>query len=322
MPGHSSLCRDPRRRASLWSRLAVAWLLLVGLSAPGGASAGEPAVVAFVQDTLGNDWRAAQVEEVRQRLAAEPGVRFLVRDARGSTARQVLHVENLLAEGIDVLITSPRHREALAPVLARVYRSGVPVILLSRDVVGTQYTTFIHPDNRAIGEAVGRLLVEALDGEGRVLMLEGVPGTSTAILRREAFLEVVAEHPGVRVVARTGNYLRADAIREVEDLLREGERFDAIYAHSDSMATGARMALKRAGIDPGGLYIVGIDYIRESRAAIGAGEQDVSFTYPTGGREGAEAALRILGGEAVPREQVLESVRVDADNVDQVEPIF
>jgi ribose transport system substrate-binding protein len=316
-----------RTRAAFPGRgltLLVGLLLAVvaGALGPGAATAAPPARVVFVQDTLGNDWRAAQVEAVRRRLAPEPGVRFEVRDAQGSTARQILQVENVLAEGVDVLMTSPRHREALAPVLTRAYRSGTPVILLSRDVVGDQYTTFIHPDDRAIARAIGRLVVERLGGEGRVLMLAGLPGTSTAMIRREAFMEVVGEYPAIQVVARPANFLRADAIRVVEDLLGAGQRFDAVYAHSDSMASGARMALERSGIDPRSLYIAGIDYIRESREAIRRGLQAVSFTYPTGGREGAEAALRILRGEPVPREVVLDSVQVDVANVDAVEPIF
>ena len=118
------------------------------------------------------------------------------------------------------------------------------------------------------------------------------------------------------------NFLRSESILAVERLLQRGERFDAIYAQSDSMATGARLALRRFGIDPASIPIIGIDYIEEARAAIRRGEQSVSYTYPTGGKEGAQVVIDLLAGRPVVKEQIIRSVKVTADNVERVEPIF
>ncbi len=108
----------------------------------------------------------------------------------------------------------------------------------------------------------------------------------------------------------------------MQDALEKGVRFDAIYAQSDSMASGARLALKQAGINPATVPIIGIDYIPEAREAIRSGEQFASFTYPTCGREGAEAAMRILSGETLPRKIEVDSQMITVENVDQVETIF
>ena len=306
----------------IWRLVAAA---LLGLSAlPSTAAERLSGVVAFAQDDLGNDWRRVQVEEVRAVLAEYPGIDFRVSDARGSLALQVKHVEDWALRGADVLITSPMDAVAMAPVIRRVHESGTRVILLSRRVPGEAFASFVHADNRLIARQAGEAVVEALGGSGRVLMLEGVPGASPTRLRREAFLEVVGQYPGIEVEARTANFLRGDAIRVAERLIEaeQGFAFDAVYAQSDSMAVGLRMALDRHGVDPGSLFIVGIDYIREARAAIREGRQDLSFTYPTGGRLGAELAVDLLSGRPVPREVLLESQAVDRENVDQVEPIF
>jgi ribose transport system substrate-binding protein len=292
------------------------------------AAAGEPGeavgVVAFAQDDLGNDWRRAQVAAVRRELADESGVRFRVTDARGNPAVQVLHIQRLLREDVDVLITSPADSQLLEPVLRRAREADVPVILLSRRTPSPVFTSYIHPDNRRITRKLAEFLLGRLQGEGRVLMLRGVPGVSTTRQRTETFLEMAARYPRVSVDSRTANYLRADAIQAVEAVLRrhDGFPYDAIYAQSDSMASGARMALRQAGIDPGSLLIAGIDYIAEARRAIRRGEQTVSYTYPTGGAQGAAMALRLLRGQPVPREMVIESQQVTADNVARVTPIF
>jgi ribose transport system substrate-binding protein len=88
------------------------------------------------------------------------------------------------------------------------------------------------------------------------------------------------------------------------------------------MASGARIALNKAGIDPATVLIVGIDYIREAREAIRKGQQSASFTYPTCADEAVATVLAISEGRAVAKSIRVPSQRVTLDNVEQVSPIF
>ncbi|MDR9467242.1 substrate-binding domain-containing protein [Marinospirillum sp.] len=296
-------------------------LLMIGLLA-WGVQASERKLIGFAQDTLGNDWRVAQVRAVEKALAEHSDIDFIYTDAQGETSLQARHIEKLAEQGVDLIITSPRDQDALAPVIEQVYRQGIPVILLSRSINNDSYTSFVTLDNKAIARSAGRYLVDELEGQGHILMLEGVDGASTTQDRAEGFMEVVATYPEIKVTRRTANFLRADAILTVSELLAEGVEFDAIYSQSDSMATGARMALTQAGIDPGSVLIAGIDFISEAQEAIRKGDQDISFTYQTGGAEGARLAIQVLQGKEVPKKVTLDSIAVTRDNVDQVEPIF
>jgi len=278
--------------------------------------------VGFAQDTMANDWRIAQVKEVEAAFKAYPEVTFVYTDGKGETARQIRDIEDLVARGIDLLITSPMDAVAMAPVIEKVYKSGIPVILLTRSIQSESYTVFIHPDDRKIAGKAANFLVEKLGGKGEVLMLTGVPTASTAVKRSEGFLEVAGKHPGIRVTRAVGNYLRADAINAVEMQLNKGVRFDAIFSQSDSMAVGAIMALQKHGIDPAKKLIVGIDYISQSRELIKEGLLDATFRYPTGGAEGVAAAIKILRGGKVPREIVIDSVMVTPENAARVAPVF
>lgn len=279
--------------------------------------------IGFAQDTLANDWRIAQAEGLKTAFAAHPEVNFTVTDGRGETARQIRDIEDFVYRKVDVLMASPRDGRAMTPVLSSAYRAGIPVVLLTRRIETQDYTTFIAPDDAAIARSAARYMAAQLKGKGRILMLQGVPTASTAIARTEAFLAELKNHPGVQISAiKPANYLRADAIRAVEEAIREGVAFDAIYSQSDSMAAGARIALRKAGIEPSRLLIVGIDYIAEAREAIRRGEQSASFTYPTCAAEAAAVALAIGRGEKVPKHVVVDSVMVTRDNVEQIKPIF
>lgn len=281
-------------------------------------------VVAFAQDTMANDWRAAQVRDLKEAFAQHADIEFIFTDAKGDTARQVQDIEDLAAKGVDVLITSPRDAELMREPIARVYRQGIPVILLSRSVKGNEFTHFISADNRAIAGQAAHYLAKRLKGKGNILMLQHIPTSTPGQLRTEGFNEALKKHPGLKVVAiKQADSLRALAIQKTEEALAEKLSFDAIYAQSDSMAMGALLALKKAGIDPKKIPITGIDYIGEAREAIRAGELAASFTYPTFGKEGAAAAIKLIrGGKLARKEAIIPSEAVTRDNVEKVAPIF
>jgi ribose transport system substrate-binding protein len=283
----------------------------------------ESVLVGFAQDTLANDWRLAQVQGVEQAFSAYPHIRFIYTDGKGSTAKQIRDIEDMINRGVDILITSPRDSRAMTPVISRAYRQGIPVILLTRKIETGDYTTFIAPDDAAIARDAAAFMAAEMQGQGRIFMLQGLPSASTAILRTNAFLDELRKHEGVGIsVIKTANYLRSDAIKAVEEVLQQNIPFDAIYAQSDSMASGARIALKKAGVELKNTVIVGIDYISEARTAIRNGEQRASYIYPTCAREAVEAAVALSRGETVARAIKVPSQRVTRDNVDKIAPIF
>ena len=298
-------------------------LLLLSVAAVAQAAEGE-LLVGFAQDHLANDWRQAQVRVLQRGLEGDERIRFIYTDAGGSTARQIRDIEDLIHRGVDVLVTSPRDSVAMTPVVRQAYQQGIAVILLTRQIESEDYTSFISPNDAAIARQAARYLGEHLDGQGRVLILQGVPGATTTQQRTDAFIDTLAqEYPQMQIAGiRVANYLRNEAIRAMEEVYREGLAFDAIYAQSDSMASGARLAMQVQGIDPASVPTVGIDYIGEAREAILAGTQLASFTYPTSAEEAAELIIRLADGEDIPTHMEVPSQLVDIDNIHDVEPIF
>ena len=280
-------------------------------------------VVGFVQDTLANDWRLNQVMELKRALQDVPNIEFVYVDAHGSAARQMLETENMISRGVDILVSSPRDPAIMTPVLSRAYKQGISVILLTRGINNQDYTTFIAPDDEAIARQSAQYLALRLKGRGRVLMIRGVATATTAKLRTSGFVDELRKFPGIQLVATIeGNYQRQDTIYAMERLLASGPGFDAIYAQSDSMAAGARLVLKKKGIDPGRFVTLGIDYINEAREAIRIGEQDASITYPTCAEEAGDVIKRIVAGKKVRKNIRVASQIVTKANVEKVVPIF
>ena len=279
--------------------------------------------VGFAQDTMANDWRQAQVNKLIAEFEKYPNIKFIVTDAGGNSARQIQDIEDLAHQKVDVLITSPRNGAASTPAISRIYKQGIPIVLITRTITTDDYTTLVTPDDYQIAHDAAEFIAKKLSGKGKVLILRGVPTATTAMNRTKGFVDTIKQYPGIKVIAiKNGNYLRGDAIRATEEALLEKLQFDAIYAQSDSMASGARLALKKMGISPKSKLIVGIDYINEARNAIRSGEQSASFLYPTSAKQTADVVIKILHGKPVAKKITVKSQMITKDNVELVTPIF
>jgi len=305
--------------ARIKAHLIIILLAFAGLF---DASAMPIKTVAFAQDTMANDFRRAQVYEVRDALATHPYINFIYSDANGQTSLLIRQIEQFISARVDLLIVGTNHADAVVPVIEKAHNSGISVIILDRGVNTLAYTTFINSDNTAIGEIAADYVAKRLGGKGEVLLFEGLQEADVTQLRSQGFLSEIAKYSGIEVIRRTGNYLRKDAIIETEKLIKEGIRIDAIFSESDSMLSGVRSVLHRNNIDPASIITVGCDYTSEAREAILSGEQTASILFSLGGKEAADVALKIFAKEKVPKHISIPVILITRDNADKVPPIF
>jgi len=297
-------------------------IFLLSMASLLDASAKPLRTVAFAQDTMANDFRRAQVYEMRDALAARPDIDFIYSDANGQTSLLIRQIEQFISARVDLLVVGTNHADAVIPVIEKAYSSGIPLIILDRGVNTLAYTTFINSDNIRIGQMGADYVAGRLGGRGQVLLFEGLPEADVTQLRSQGFLKEIAKNSRITVIRRTGNYLRKDAIIEMEKLIKEGVRIDAIFSESDSMLSGVRSVLQRYDIDPASIVTVGCDYTSEAREAILSGKQTASILFSLGGKEAADIALKILAKEKVPKHISIPVRLITRDNADKVPPIF
>lgn len=297
-------------------------LLIITLLTAGYAHAQPTKTIAFAQDSMSNDFRKAQVYEVRDALSRHSDIKFLYSDAKAQTSLLIRHIAGFIDTHADLIIVGTNDAKAVVPIVSKAYNSGISVIILDRGIDGNAYTTFINSDNIKIGTLGAEYIAKRLKGRGKVLLFEGLQKADVTQLRSKGFLDEMKKHKGISVIKRTGNYLRKDAIIEMEKLIASGEKIDAIFSESDSMMSGARSALERHGIDPSSIITVGCDYTSEAREAIRKGTQSGSVLFPLGGTKTAETALKIFQGEKVQKHIVIPVKLITRSNVEQEEPIF
>lgn len=314
-------CKSPR----FFSALAVFLLAFLLFISPANAraQAADPFVVAFAQDTLKNDFRRAQLFSVRDHLASSDDIRFLYSDAQGKTALLIHQIERFIEQQVDVLIVGTHDADLVVPVIEQAHAAGIRVLILDRGVNTNRYTSFLNSDNVLIGRMAGDFIAQRLQGRGQVLLMEGIMTADVTRDRTAGFLQVMARYPDINLVRRTGNFLRKDALIEMEKLLTEGVQVDAVFAESDSMLSGIRTVMHHHGLNPGKIISVGCDYTSEAREAILKGEQTASVLFPLGGKATADAVLRLKAGKALPAHiRIPVDTLVTQDNAETVQPVF
>ncbi|PBB20388.1 substrate-binding domain-containing protein [Mesorhizobium sp. WSM4313] len=299
---------------------ALAATLLAGGMLTGAAFAEEKIKIGFSQGTMNHPWRVAMVEG-NKKYAAEhyPDVDLIITDGNNDASKQVADVENLIAQGIKVLMISPLTEQALTPVVKEAMDAGIKVVTLDRKV-NTPVTVHVGGENLPLGVGAGEFLAKKLNGKGNIIELQGTAGASATIDRNKGFAEAIAKFPDMKVVASQNcDYTRDKAVKFMEDMVQRfgPGQIQAVYAHNDEMALGAIQVLEAAG-RLNEVAVVGIDGQETAFEAVKQGKLAATFVYPFVAPEGIETAYKVAKGEQVPPTITLPTVSVTADNIAQM----
>lgn len=289
--------------------------------APAEATKGEiPAprfTIGMSQCNLGEPWRVQMNLDIKNEAAKHPEITVIFKDAQNDSLRQQAQVEEFINSRVDLIIISPKEAAPLTGPVAAAYEKGIPVIVLDRRVLGDKYTCFIGADNKKIGYAAGRWIVQRLAGKGKVVELKGLMTSTPGQDRHTGFREGIKGSEVEVIFEADMKWLEPEARREMESALARFSRIDLVYAHNDPGAHGAYLAAKASGREKE-IIFVGIDALpHEGQMYVRQGILEASFEYPTGGKEAIEIALQILEGKQVPKEIVLPSRFFTKDNIDQ-----
>ena len=259
-------------------------------------------------------WRDKQNAELQMGAYFHDNVELKFAAAYDSDKRQVQQIDSLVASGIDLLIVAPNQVQTISPAIDRAYDKGIPVIVFERKTSSHKYTAFISADNYEMGRVMGEYIVTRLHGQGTVLEIKGLEGSSPSIERHKGFMDAIKDSPGIEVVASLqGDWTEETAYDRTRQWLLKNKNVhvDLVFGANDRTAMGARKALGGkvlyCGIDglPG--ENGGIQLVRDSLL-------DASYIYPTHGDQIIDLAVKILEGKPYKKETMLMSALVTSDN--------
>ena len=266
-------------------------------------------------------WRDKQNAELRMGAYFHDNVELKFAAAYDSDERQVQQIDSLLNDGIDLLIVAPNQVQTISPAIDRAYDKGIPVIVFERKTSSQKYTAFISADNYEMGHVMGEYIVSRLHGQGTVLEIKGLAGSSPSIERHKGFLDAIKEAPGIKVVGSLqGDWTESTAYEITKQWLDNNKevRVDLVFGANDRTAMGARKAVANSKLNTlNSTLYCGIDGLPGENGGIQLVRDsllDASYIYPTHGDQIIELAVNILEGKPYKKETMLMSALVTHDN--------
>jgi len=268
------------------------------------AATAEPPAEAYTLglslSTLNNPFFVT-LKEGAEAAAQAAGVELIVVDAQDDPAKEATNIEDLIQKEVDLLLINPTDADAIVPSIQKANEAGIPVFTIDRAAAAGDIVSHIASDNVAGGRMAAEFLCNLLDGNGKVVELEGIAGTSAARDRGQGFNDYMSSNClGIEIVARqTANFNRAEGLSVFENILQAQPEIDGVFAHNDEMILGAIEAAEAAGRTE--MVFVGFDAIDDAIAAVNDGKLAATIAQQPAemGRLGVEFAIKYLNGEPV-----------------------
>ncbi|MFA9392742.1 MAG: substrate-binding domain-containing protein [Prolixibacteraceae bacterium] len=278
-------------------------------------------LIGFSQCISSDTWRQTMQAEMQNELVLYPNFELVIKDANGNSQQQIQDVEDFLKMGIDLLIISPNESKPLTPVVQSVYQKGIPVIVIDRNIDSDDYTVYIGANNYEIGLAAGQYAANLLKGNGKIVEIWGLKGSTPALSRHKGFMDVISKYPDLQVIfSETGEWEEEGGRKKMSEALDLLENIDLVFAHNDYMALGAwQMAReKNRAKDISFLGVDGLPGIDGGVQQVIDHKLNATFLYPTGGDKAIDMAWQILNDEPIEKEMILQTVVIDSSNANVI----
>ena len=144
------------------------------------------------------------------------GYETIITYSDNDTNRQVSDIQNMIAEGVDLLVVAAIDGEALNTVMNEAGEAGIPVIAYDRLIMNDNVSYYVSFDNYTVGTLQGQYIVEALqlnnaEGSCNIELTAGDPADSS-----EAAQGAPVRLDGITVENE------ADALKALDDVKAHG----------------------------------------------------------------------------------------------------
>ncbi len=260
--------------------------------------------------------------------AKEHRLKLIYADAEWDAAKQLSQVENFITRKVDLLLVCSVDNLALKAIVPKAKTAGIPLMTFSNTIGDDPHGHYdgviahIGRDEIKGGELLGKMAEKILGNRsGKILFVQGSPGTSAQRMREKGFMNVVKKHSNWKIVANhqiTG-WTKEGALNVVEDVLRSKNQVNLVVAQWWSAAISAAQAIKESKHK---IPVAGLEFSKELVPYMVRGEVVLSsyFSIIEEGYKAVDTAANYLMGKEFQKFVEIEPVIVSKDNVKQFTP--
>lgn len=249
----------------------------------GAGTDGGKVKIGFSMATLKEErWqkdRAAFEEHCRKM-----NVECVITVANANAQKQANDVDNLLTQGVDVLVIAPHDATQAASMVDKAKAQGIPVISYDRLINSPKIDLYISHQVPVIGRKMTEYAVEKVPKGNYVLVYGASTDNNAMIMKREqnAVLKPYVDRGDIRIVAdqHAEDWKADEALKIVENALTQNnDNIQAVIASNDGTASGVVAALGTKGL-AGKVLVTGQDAEKAALQRIAKGDQTMTIYKP------------------------------------------
>jgi D-xylose transport system substrate-binding protein len=301
---------------------------------PNGAKKDDGKVkIGFSMATLKEE-RWQKDKEAFEAHCKKMNVECVITVANADAQQQANDVDNLLTQGVDVIIIAPHDSTQAASMVDKAKAQNVPVISYDRLINSDKIDLYISHQVPVIGRKMAEYALAKVP-KGNYVMVYGASTDNNGLILKEEqnkVLKPAVDRGDIKIVAEqhAKDWKPDEALKIVENALTQNnDNIQAVVASNDGTAGGAISALETKGL-AGKVLVTGQDAEKAALQRIAEGTQTMTIYKPIKPlAEGAvEAAIKIAKGEKLDSEMfkngsmtkeipaiLLEVIVVDKDNL-------
>lgn len=266
------------------------------------------------------DW-AVQFANTFKAEAEAANCKVAVTDANATPANQVSQIEDLVAQGIHVLVVLPADYTALGNALKTAKDAGVKIVNADSKVADADQALvdcFVTADCYGGGYTAGEYLAEKLP-ENAIIGELNYPQLSVIAVRFDGMRDALKDkgRDDITFVSKDCTDLSAIATY-TEDMLMANPDINAFLCLNDNTALTCAGTCKQLNKE---CIIIGFDGSPAGKQSIAAGEMTGSMVYsPVDlAKASCAAAVKLGKGEAVEKQTEVEMWMINPDNINSLD---
>lgn len=238
-------------------------------------------------------------------------------DAKLNSNTQLSQVENFISQRVDAIVVNPVYIDATKPITDKAKAANIPIISFMIPFENqNDAACFIAPDSKQAGILEMEYLAKKVNFEGNVAIIMGPMEDYAQKLRTEAYHEVIAKYPHMKIVAeQIADWDRSRGMALMESWLEAGKEIDLVASNNDEMAIGALKAIEAAG-KLGEIIVGGMDATPDALEYLKSGKlSGTLFQDATKlGQCSIDTAIKLAKGENVEKTILLPNELVTQED--------
>ncbi|MDQ0191949.1 D-xylose ABC transporter substrate-binding protein [Paenibacillus wynnii] len=284
------------------------------------AKDGDKIVIGMSMDTLKEE-RWQKDRDIFTAKVEELGGEVKVLAANGDDATQLSQAEQLISQGVDVLVVIAHNAEATAPIVAKAHKEGIKVIAYDRLINNSEVDYYISFDNVRVGEFQAKAVIEQAP-KGNIVYIGGADTDNNAHMFKEGAMNILKpleEKGDIKIVYDqfSKDWKPEEALKNMENALTANNNdVQGVVAANDGTAGGSIQALTAQGM-AGKIPVSGQDADLAAVQRIAEGTQLMTVYKPINAiaTKAAEMAMAAAKGEEIATEKTVNNGKVDVPSV-------